>query len=49
MSWQMFLHKTKFPGGGPFPGGGEPPIYVKSFGLNRLGLCKCIMIKLYIF
>ena len=22
MSWQVFLHKTKFPGQGPFPGGG---------------------------
>ena len=31
------------------PGGAQPPIYVKPFVLNRLGLCKCIMIKLYIF
>ena len=32
-----------------WPRGAQPPIYVKSFVLNRLGLCKCIMIKLYIF
>ena len=25
MSWQVFLHKTKFPGRGPFPGGGDIP------------------------
>ena len=46
MSWQVFLHKTKFPGGGLFQGG-EPPIYVKSFGLNRLGqsLCVCVSVR----
>ena len=32
-----------------FQGRGKPPFHVSSFRLNRLGLCKCIMIKIYIF